>query len=66
MWLRDKKSRRGKEVYRVDYETIKATVMSCGLIGAAHAAAASDGRIDAAALAPRVVGDENARPPSVA
>ena len=53
-------------MYRVDYETIKATVMSCGLIGAAHAAAASDGRIDAAALAPRVVGDENARPPSVA
>ena len=66
VWLRDTAYRRGKEVYQADYETIKSTVMSCGLISAAHAAAAAaaaaSGRVHADALAPRVVGKENARP----
>lgn len=62
VWLRDTKYRRGKEVYQVDYETIKETVMTCGRIGAAHAMLRTAGRSDAAALAPRVVGKENARP----
>lgn len=62
VFMRDKKYRSGKEVFRADYATIKSTIMSCGLISAAHAAAAASGRIDADALAPRVVGNENARP----
>ena len=57
VWLHDKKYNGGKEVYQADYETIKSTIVACGLIAASHQSVADTG-----VLAPKVIGDENARP----
>ncbi len=63
VFMRNKKYRGGKEVYQADYETLKSTVMSCGRISAANAAAAAGLSAAAAAkLAPHAVGPENACP----